>query len=59
MSATAAIYERRERDELGEHDEHETRVSGHQRLRSVKRCNFSIFLFAFYYAMEKVNMPKS
>jgi hypothetical protein len=38
-----AIYEGRERDEFEEHDEHETRVSGHQCLRCVQPL--AAFLF--------------
>jgi hypothetical protein len=26
---------------------------------ALKRCSSAVILFAFYYAIEKVNMPKS
>jgi hypothetical protein len=47
VSAAPAISERRERDELEEHDEGETRVSVHQCLRCVKRCSSAVILFTF------------
>jgi hypothetical protein len=60
MSAVPVIYERRERDELEEHDEPETREwTPVFVLLSILTAFLFFFLFPFYYAMEKVNMPKN
>jgi hypothetical protein len=59
MSAVPVIYERRERDELEEHDEPETREWTPVFVLLSIPASFLFFLFPFYYAMEKVNMPKN